>query len=120
MDANFQDPKLYINRELSTIAFNFRVLQQALDTKVPLLSRLFFLTIVSSNLDEFFEIRVAGVRERMLHGLPLRGPDQTSPEELLGEISTQVHTLIDEQYRVLNSELLPELKKEGIPGLEAS
>ena len=105
---------LYINRELSAISFNKRVLEQAMDTGVPLLSRLMFLSIVSSNLDEFFEVRVAGVKERSLLDLPVRGSDAMHPKELLQQIAKEVHNLIDEQYKVLNEKLLPELSREGI------
>ena len=111
---DLQQKHLYINRELSAISFNKRVLEQAMDKGVPLLSRLMFLSIVSSNLDEFFEVRVAGVKERSLLDLPVRGSDAMHPKELLKQIAKEVHHLIDEQYKVLNEKLLPELAHEGI------
>ena len=107
-------PELYINRELSLLAFNLRVLEQAKDTAIPLLERLRYLCISSSNLDEFFEIRVAGLMQKAVLASVQAGPDNMSPSELLEKISLQAHELVAEQYRVLNEELLPALGKEGI------
>jgi polyphosphate kinase len=107
-------PELFINRELSLLAFNLRVLEQAKDMAIPLLERLRYLCISSSNLDEFFEIRVAGLIQRAALESVQAGPDNISPQELLGEISQQAHELVGEQYRVLNEELLPALEQEGI------
>ena len=107
-------PELYINRELSLLAFNLRVLEQAKDTSIPLLERLRYLCISSSNLDEFFEIRVAGLMQKAVLESVQAGPDNMSPTELLEKISLQAHELVAEQYRVLNEELLPALDKEGI------
>ena len=109
------DPSLYINRELSLLEFNRRVVAQAIDEDVPLLERLRFLCIAASNLDEFFEIRVAGLRQQLkLLGAAQVGPDQLSPEEQLTQISALAHELVDTQYQVLNSELLPRLQAQGI------
>ncbi len=108
------DPSLFLNRELSFIAFNRRVLELAQDATLPLLERLRYLSIVSSNLDEFFEVRVAGLRERAQADLGSPYPDGSTPSALLRTISERCHTLIDEQYRVLNRELLPALANEGI------
>ena len=105
----------FINRELSLLQFQQRVLAQAADPSVPLLERLRFLCIVSSNLDEFFEIRVGGIKEKIRQGL--RTPDAEdglTPHELLDRVSAVVHDIIDEQYRLLNEEILPSLEKEGI------
>jgi polyphosphate kinase len=107
-------PELYLNRELSLLAFNRRVLEQAKDENTPLLERLRFLCISSSNLDEFFEIRVAGLMQKAVMASVQAGPDNMSPTELLGQISVQAHELVDEQYRVLNDVLLPALEQEGI------
>ncbi len=108
------DPELYLNRELSLLEFNRRVLAQALDPTVPLLERLRFLTICSSNLDEFFEIRVAGLKQRDLALSHEAGPDGMLPAEVLRNISTTAHALVQQQYEVLNRDLLPALEDEGI------
>ncbi len=107
-------PELYINRELSLLAFNLRVLEQAKDSAIPLLERLRYLCISSSNLDEFFEIRVAGLIQRAALESMQAGPDNLSAQEQLSQISLQAHELVTEQYRVLNEVLLPELEQEGI------
>src|SRR5437016_10707623 len=101
---SLQQPELYLNRELSLLAFNRRVLEQARDPSTPLLERLRFLCIASSNLDEFFEIRVAGLKEQVVSGSKQAGPDNISPQELLTRIGAEAHKLVDEQYRVLNEE----------------
>ncbi|MEQ8496124.1 MAG: polyphosphate kinase 1 [Gammaproteobacteria bacterium] len=108
------DPELYINRELSLLEFNRRVLEQAKDDTNPLLERLRFLCISSSNLDEFFEIRVAGLKQQVAFAPGQSGADQMSPAEQLRAISSAAHALVAEQYRVLNEELLPALAAEGI------
>ena len=107
-------PELYINRELSLLAFNLRVLEQAKDTAIPLLERLRYLCISSSNLDEFFEIRVAGLIQMAALESVQAGPDNMAPQEQLAQISAQAHELVTEQYRVLNEELLPALEQESI------
>ncbi len=111
---NLNDPALFINRELSLLAFNRRVLEQAKDTSNPLLERLKFLCISSSNLDEFFEIRVAGLRQQVAYGAGQSGPDQISPSDQLKLISEGAHGLVEEQYRILNDVLIPALAKEDI------
>jgi len=112
------NPELYINRELSLLQFHRRVLAQAQDSEVPLLERLRFLCISSSVLDEFFEIRVAGLKQQEAYGAMQRGPDNMSPSEQLRAISERVREVVDEQYRVLNDELLPKLDIQGIRLLE--
>ncbi|QID17505.1 polyphosphate kinase 1 [Nitrogeniibacter mangrovi] len=105
----------FINRELSLLQFQRRVLAQAADAEMPLLERLRFLCIVSSNLDEFFEVRVAGVKERIRLGVIEPDPeDGMTPAQLLAEISVSVHQIIAEQYRLLNDEILPALEQQGI------
>jgi polyphosphate kinase len=104
----------YINRELSLLEFNHRVLEQAKDESVPLLERLKFLCISCSNLDEFFEIRVAGVRQMMKLGTAQLSADGMTPTELLHAIGQGAHALVAEQYRVLNEILIPALEREGI------
>ncbi|MHB8347482.1 MAG: polyphosphate kinase 1 [Acidiferrobacterales bacterium] len=109
-----QQPALLLNRELGLLAFNCRVLEQARDANTPLLERLRFLCISSTNLDEFFEIRKARLQEQVASGSVDTGPDNRSPQELLQQISTETHHLVDEQYRVLNDELIPALERENI------
>ena len=92
----------FINRELSLLAFNRRVLAQATDEAVPLLERLRFLCIVSSNLDEFFEIRVAGLKEQIKLGSRTTDNDGLEPAEVLRRVALQAHALIAEQYSLLN------------------
>ena len=112
---NFDNPEYYINRELSHLKFNMRVLQQALDTSHPLLERLKFLLIFSSNLDEFFEIRVSGLFERIEFGQEEgTGPDGKRPYDLLQEISQACHPLVEQQYQILNERLIPELEQQNI------
>ncbi len=108
-----RDPALYINRELSQLDFNFRVLAQALDANVPLLERLKFLCISCTNLDEFFEIRAAIVRHAQQFGLP-PGPDGISPAELLTRIHDRAAQLVEAQYKCWNEVLQPELDKAGV------
>ncbi len=110
-------PELYLNRELSLLEFNWRVLAQALDTDVPLLERLNYLCISSTNLDEFFEVRVAGLVQQIEIGDPYLEADQVSAHETLRLISIRAHELVEEQYRVLNEVLLPALAKESIKTL---
>ena len=99
----------YLNRELGILAFNRRVLAQAADDTVPLLERLGFLTIVSSNLDEFFEIRVAGLKEQIKLNLPEPGPDGKGPQEVFEAVSAEARAIVAEQYRLLNDVVLPAL-----------
>jgi polyphosphate kinase len=103
-----------INRELSLLAFNRRVLALAEDTAVPLLERLRFLCIVSSNLDEFFEIRVAGLREQMRMKAPPPGTTLHELRSNFGRISDETQTLVADMYRALNTQILPELAGVGI------
>ena len=111
---NLKLPDYYINRELSQLAFNVRVLHQAKDRRVPLLERLKFLCISSTNLDEFFEIRVSGLKHRLEVSSVPAGPDNMSPTEVLRTVAEQTVKLVAEQYRVLNDELIPALRDEGI------
>ena len=106
--------KNYLNRELSLLAFNRRVLAQAQDERVPLLERLRFLCIVSSNLDEFFEIRMAGIKEQIRAQSSSVSVDGKTPQETYRLVSAQVHRLVDEQYQVLNQMILPQLAEQGI------
>jgi len=110
----FGDPKNFINRELSWLEFNRRVLEEAQDQRQPLIERVKFLTIVSSNLDEFFEIRVAGIKQQIESETSDVGPDGLSPTELFDRIQKTVRQLVAEQYTLWNGELLPDLAKNGI------
>ena len=107
-------PELYLNRELGQLAFNRRVLAQAEDTATPLLERLRFLCIVSSNLDEFFEIRVSGLKAEIEAGAPAIGPERMPADQLFRQVATEAHELVAGQYRLLNQEVLPGLEREGI------
>jgi polyphosphate kinase len=107
-------PELYINRELSLLAFHRRVLAQAKDQTMPLLERLRFLGIASNNLDEFFEVRVAIFKQQVMFGALPPGADNLSPEEVLERISVAAHQFVDEQYRLLNENILPDLEQKGI------
>jgi polyphosphate kinase len=111
---NLNLPQYYINRELAQLAFNRRVLHQAQDRRSPLLERLKFLCISSTNLDEFFEIRVAGLKQRVEVSSSPAGPDNMSPAEVLGEIAEATQQIVASQYELLNSELIPALRSEGI------
>jgi len=113
-DLNLKHPELYINRELSLLEFNRRVLEQAQDKSVPLLERLRFLCISSTNLDEFFEIRVAGLKEQVKYGSVQTAVDNMTPAEVLKRISEISRDLVNEQYKLLNDVLIPELAKEKI------
>ncbi|WP_374243738.1 polyphosphate kinase 1 [Zoogloea sp.] len=110
----------FTNRELSLLQFQRRVLAQAADPAVPLLERLRFLCIVSSNLDEFFEVRVAGVKEQLRLGSVALTTDGLTPAALHARISQEVHGLIGEQYALLNDVILPALADEGIVFLRRS
>ena len=107
-------PQNFINRELAALEFNARVLAQAQDASVPLLERLRFLCICSSNLDEFFEIRVSGLKQLLELGSPQSAPDSLSIPEQLAAIHGRARQLIAEQYSVLNDSLLGDLQVEGI------
>ncbi len=109
------DPKLYINRELSWLEFNRRVLEEAQDPTVPLLERLKFLAIVESNLDEFYMVRVGGLQQKVQSSVAFgSGADRTPPLEQLDKITAFVLQLTADQHRCLYEDVLPALEKEGI------
>nr|WP_041753200.1 polyphosphate kinase 1 [Psychrobacter cryohalolentis] len=112
-DGNYS-PSSYINRDLSLLQFHLRVLAQAADPHHPLLERLFFLMIFSSNIDEFFEIRVAGIMQKLNLGDVSTSVHGMRPSEILNEISAVTHDAIAEQYRILNEDILPALALEDI------
>src|SRR3982074_1424510 len=112
--ASLDNSAYYINRELSWLAFNRRVLEEAQDESNPVLERLKFLSITASNLDEFFEVRVAGMVQQIEDGYTEAGPDGLT---LVGErdvVSRETHEFVDDQYRCWNDKLRPELTSHGI------
>ena len=112
-DGNYS-ANSYINRDLSLLQFHLRVLAQAASPRHPLLERLFFLIIFSSNLDEFFEIRVAGIMQKLNIADVSTSAHGMRPSEVLNEISAITHEAISEQYRILNEDILPALALEDI------
>jgi len=112
--------ELLLNRELGLLEFNRRVLAQAEDRSVPLLERLRFLCIVDSNIDEFFEIRVAGLKAQIAAGSQDLGPDGLMPDQVFRQVSVEAHGLVDRMYRLLNDELFPQMAREGIRFLRRS
>src|SRR5438876_3064857 len=112
--SRFSDPRNFINRELSWLEFNRRVLEEAQDPTQPLIERVKFLTIFSSNLDEFFEIRVAGIKQQIESETSDFGPDGLSPTETFNSIHRVVRELVATQYALWHEELLPQLAKNGI------
>lgn len=113
-------PDLYLNRELGQLAFNRRVLAQARERRYPLLERLRFLCIVSSNLDEFFEIRVAGLKAEIEAGAPPIGPDRMRADQVFSRVAQETHEIVNAQYQLLNREILPGLANEGVRFLRRS
>ena len=113
-ESQQNDSERYFNRELSLLQFHQRVLAQATNPRHPLLERLFFLIIFSSNLDEFFEIRVAGLMQKVQMGDVVSSIDGMRPSKVLSYISEIAHHAVDEQYRILNDEILPALAEQDI------
>ena len=111
---NLSDARFFINRELSWLAFNERVLEEGLDPGVPALERLKFLAITSSNLDEFFMIRVAGLKQQLSGHVEESGPDAMSPGEQLSAVSQRCHEMVARQYRALLGDVLPNLDRVGV------
>ena len=109
------DPSLYINRELSWLEFNRRVLDEALDPAVPLLERIKFLAIFASNLDEFFMVRVGGLQQKVQAGIAVgSGADRMPPRDQLAAIGQLVRQMVGQANACLREQLLPALEKEGI------
>ncbi len=111
---NLDQPQLFVNRELSWLEFNYRVLEEALDDTNPLLERLKFLSIFSSNLDEFFEIRVAGLQRQVETGSQKAEVDGMHPTQILNEIQERVTRMVQQQYRCYNREIVPGLAAHGV------
>jgi len=120
MTRRIEDPSLYINREGSWLAFNRRVLEEANDENNPLLERVKFLAITASNLDEFFEVRVAGLLQRIEEGFVDAGPDALSAQQERELIARETHEFVEAQYDTWNNQLLPALAKENIRVLDLS
>ena len=114
MTTSLDNRDYYINREFTALEFNERVLQLANDERVPLLERMRYLCICSGNLDEFFEIRVAGLKEKIAISSMKLSIDGLHADELLTQISKRVHLIIDELYSIFNKQLLPAMRKENI------
>lgn len=118
MTSNISNEELthapYINKESSLLAFNKRVLASAKNTKIPLLERLKYLCISSSNLDEFFEVRMASLYEMSANPIATTKPDGLLAKEAISMLSEQAHKIIQDQYSTLNQALIPALEKEGI------
>ena len=108
------DPRLFLNRHFSWLQFNERVLEEARDAKNPLLERVKFLAITASNLDEFVEVRVAGLLQQVEHGFKDPGPDGRAPREVLSELAVRIHTFVKAQYDCWREDLLPGLVSESV------
>jgi polyphosphate kinase len=113
-DIDLGDPRYYINREISWLAFNQRVLHEALDPRTPLLERLKFLAIYSSNLDEFFMVRISGVMEQVAEGVHPNTPDRTTPEKQLEMMRSHLMENVKLQHDTFNQELRPALAEHGV------
>lgn len=108
----------YLNRELSWLSFNARVLALAKDVKIPLLERLKFVAIYAGNLDEFFQVRVAGLHDLVAAGVRFRGPDGRTPEEQLREIRKALQLLEEQRQQIFTEQLVPQLALQGIEILD--
>src|ERR1700722_16604037 len=112
--TSLDNPAYYINREASWLAFNRRVLEEAQDEKNPILERVKFLSISASNLDEFFEVRVAGLVQQIEDGYTEAGPDGLTLVEERDVVSRETHTFVNDQYKCWNDELRPAISSNGI------
>ncbi len=110
----FVDPRHFFNRHLSWLQFNERVLEEARDPANPLLERVKFLGITASNLDEFVEVRVAGLLQQVEHGNHEAGPDGRTPEKVLAELAERIQKFVGEQYQCWRDELVPQLAEESV------
>ena len=113
-EMNFKNPVYYKNRELSWLLFNYRVLSEARDKSIPLFERLKFLSITASNLDEFFMIRVASLKDLVNAKIGRKDIAGLTPEEQLRQVNRETHELVYQQYSTYNRCLLPLLKEKGI------
>ncbi|MBP3543244.1 MAG: polyphosphate kinase 1, partial [Lachnospiraceae bacterium] len=112
--ADLKNPEYYVNRELSWLDFNYRILSEARDKNIPLMERVKFLSITASNLDEFFMVRVASLKDMVNAGYDKADMAGLKPKEQLGAINTKTHQLVTTQYTTYNRSLLPLLKKAGL------
>src|SRR5438128_7966119 len=117
---SLDNPAYYLNRDASWLAFNQRVLEEAEDESNPLLERVKFLAISASNLDEFFEVRVAGLLQQIEDGYHEPGPDGMVPRKLAALVDDETHDLVARQYGAWNEQLRPQLADNGIRVLELS
>src|SRR5512133_259396 len=111
---SLENPDLYNHPEVSWLAFNRRVLEEAEDVRNPLLERVNFLAITANNLDEFFEVRISGLLQRVAAGHMEPGPDGLTPQEELDILARQTHEFVEAQYRCWNQQLLPSLAESGV------
>src|SRR5271170_475898 len=112
--SSLDDSRLYFNRELSLLSFQFRVLEEAEDPKNPLLERFKFLSIVGSNMEEFFMVRVAGLKHLLEAGTVIAGPDGLLPSHQLMAIRGEATDLFERAYRCLTKSLYPALKEASV------
>ena len=119
-EARLSQPEHFFNRELSLLKFNWRVLAQSADKRIPLLERLRYLCISCTNLDEFFEHRVSGLKQREEINASPPGPEKMPADEVLRAVAAEAHNLVKAQYRTLNDTLLPALERAGIRFLRRS
>src|SRR5277367_3734130 len=110
---SLEDPRYFLNRHLSWLQFNRRVLEEAADASNPLLERVKFLAITASNLDEFVEVRVAGLLQQAEQGRGEPGPDGLAPREVVAQLSPAIHTFVEDQYDCWCEKLVPALAKES-------
>src|SRR5262245_55623698 len=113
-------PSNFINRELSWLEFNQRVLNEAMDSSNPLLERVKFFCIVSSNLDEFFEVRVAGIKQQIESEVVARSIDGLTATEIFQAITKRVRRMIEQQYSCWRNDLRPALARHGIKFLNVA
>ncbi|MCT7956388.1 polyphosphate kinase 1 [Laspinema palackyanum] len=117
-EINLKDQQYYFNRELSWVEFNYRVLQEAFDPRTPLLERLKFLAIFSANLDEYFMVRIAGLKQQVEAGVSSRTPDGRTPQQQLDAVGDRLHPMVAEQHRHFEKLLRPQLIAYGIQILD--
>ena len=113
-DKNFRKPEYYVNREMSWLDFNYRILSEARDKHIPLMERLKFLSITASNLDEFFMVRVASLKDMVNAGYGKADFAGLKPKEQLAQINSKTHQLVAQQYTTYNRSIIPLLKKEKL------
>ncbi|MGC1476247.1 MAG: RNA degradosome polyphosphate kinase, partial [Terriglobales bacterium] len=118
--AAIPDTERFFNRHFSWMQFNQRVLEEARDSGNPLLERVKFLGITASNLDEFVEVRLAGLMQQAEHGNSQPDADGRTPDQVLAELTSRIHALVDEQYECWRDELVPALEAKSIRVLERS